>query len=322
MLVARALCGSNLKKSPLSQVPSRVIFRSIGGIGNQLFVLSAAMAHSKHFGIKVGLDTRRSAKGKNRGGPHNLPSQLSSLLLNSVPLAKFQVSPLASFALDTMASVESKILHLAKMNRTSGWCHTSQKSGYDEAVFEKRALYFRGYFQSYKYLSYLREKNQDFTLSLMNPSFEFQEISETLEKTKFTVVHFRRGDYLSAANNFGTLGINYYIRALKKLQLTSGMKKVIVFSDDDEIYRDKSIREIFSDFDSSFLPTSKLDPAEALLLMSRGSSFVIANSSFSWWAAALSKSVDVIYPSVWFRHEKQPVSLAFPKWIALESSWN
>jgi hypothetical protein len=311
-----------LNKSLLRQEPGRAIFRAIGGIGNQLFVLAAAMAHSKHFGISFGLDTRRSAKGKKQGGPHNLPSQLRTLLLNSVPVTKFQVSHMASFALDTIASVESKILHLATIDRTSSWCHTSQKSGYDEAVFEKRARYFRGYFQSYKYLSYLRETNQDFSLSLVNPSIEFQEISETLAGAEFTVVHLRRGDYLTSAKNFGTLGIDYYVRSLKQLQLTSGIKKIIVFSDDDEIHREKRMQELFSDFDSSFLSTSKLDPAEALLLMSRGSSFVIANSSFSWWAAALSESVDVIYPSVWFRQEQQPLSLAFPKWIASESSWN
>jgi hypothetical protein len=63
-------------------------------------------------------------------------------------------------------------------------------------------------------------------------------------------------------------------------------------------------------------------PIEVLHLMSIGSSYVIANSTFSWWAAKLSNSRQVIAPEPWFVGAKEPSQLIPDEWLRLKRNVN
>jgi hypothetical protein len=63
-----------------------------------------------------------------------------------------------------------------------------------------------------------------------------------------------------------------------------------------------------------------LNPAETLELMRHGSAYVIANSTFSWWAAFLSyeRGCPTIMPAPWFQNMPSPEGIKPENWIEIE----
>ena len=51
--------------------------------------------------------------------------------------------------------------------------------------------------------------------------------------------------------------------------------------------------------------------------------FVIANSTFSWWAANLSINDSLILaPNKWFRSAPDPADLVPPNWKLIDTGWS
>ena len=152
-----------------------------------------------------------------------------------------------------------------------------------------------GYFQSEKYFKHIEEEiRQDFTFK--------PELAIPCKHRMSTVdtpiaLHIRRGDYLKNSAYHNNLGLDYYAEALDKFDKS---RTVIIFSDDPQWCKEQ---HLFSD--DRFLVSEGSDSYTDLCLMSLCSDFIIANSSFSWWGAWLSKGVDkvVIAPEKWFGPE-------------------
>ena len=298
-----------------------MIFRAVGGLGNQLFIVAAAMAASNHWGDNFQIDMRGAAKGIERGGPHLVASDLQSLVINGRQFRNSGSQKLAYGFLEFTASIESRIQRHLREQAQLGISFTSGTTGYNQTVYSQKKLYTRGYFQSYRYLQYLRDNSIGFNLQLAKPSPQFMELTKQFNVENSTVVHLRRGDYLKHADSFGILASSYYQKSLDKLKSLGKLNPVLVFSDD-EARVSQMIRDgLWAEYKAQLVPTSGLDPAEVLMMMSKSCSFVIANSSFSWWAAALNEKSHVIHPSTWFKSEPSPYELFFPNWIAQESAW-
>lgn len=111
---------------------------------------------------------------------------------------------------------------------------------------------------------------------------------ESLGK-KISSIHVRRGDYLKKPNFHPTCDMNYYNKAMDIINAD----KYFVVSDDLEWCKEnfKGDQFFFSPF------TDELDD---LYLIMGCDNHIIANSSFSWWGAYLSKSKNIICPSTWF----------------------
>lgn len=110
-------------------------------------------------------------------------------------------------------------------------------------------------------------------------------------------VHVRRGDYTELQHLFYYLQQTYYLDALRQLRDKVQIDRVLVFSDEPEV----ASREL-SQIDKVVVVPREYDSladALTLLFMSRCRYHVIANSTFSWWAAWLSGSRHVLYPSQW-----------------------
>lgn len=149
-----------------------------------------------------------------------------------------------------------------------------------------------GYFQTEKYFNHIRKsilQDFEFVDDIQNPCKEMMS-----EVNNPVALHIRRGDFLINSLNHNNLTIDYYKEALSNF---SNDREVIIFSDDPQWCNEQ---ELFSD--DRFLVSESENPYVDLCLMSMCSDFIIANSTFSWWGAWLSKndSKTVIAPSKWF----------------------
>ena len=106
-------------------------------------------------------------------------------------------------------------------------------------------------------------------------------------------LHIRRGDFLINSDNHHNLGLDYYEKCLS---LFDDDRNVIIFSDDPQWCKEQ---KLFSD--DRFLVAEGNNSHTDLCLMSLCCDFIIANSSFSWWGAWLSKGVNKIVcaPDKW-----------------------
>lgn len=139
-----------------------------------------------------------------------------------------------------------------------------------------------GYYQSYKYFEHIKnELLEDFTF----------KIQKTLLDIPYVAIHVRRGDYVGQPQFHPTCSIDYYAEAMSHFP----EHNFLIFSDDIGWCKQQDI------FKKCFF-SEKSDAGTDLFLMSIAEHNIIANSSFSWWAAWLNKnsSKKVIAPKKWF----------------------
>jgi hypothetical protein len=117
------------------------------------------------------------------------------------------------------------------------------------------------------------------------------------------------------------LGPNYYKNALIEIREAGITGPVWVFSDD--IDSAKRVLDLPLDENINWVVAPKeTDPAEELAIMQFGGAHIIANSTFSWWGAYLSKSTKlVIAPGSWFKGQREPLDLIPPDWKRIENDW-
>lgn len=140
-----------------------------------------------------------------------------------------------------------------------------------------------GYYQTYKYFD-LYNFSKMLNLDYVQNKYTIQEND--------VVVHIRRTDY--AKNNFHKiLSINYYFNALKNLEKELKINKLYVFSDDL-----KWCKENFKYVNVEYVECN--NEIEEFVFMSTFKYFIIANSSFSWWASYLSSAKKIYCPKHWF----------------------
>lgn len=153
-----------------------------------------------------------------------------------------------------------------------------------------------GFFQSLKYFDHCQDEVKEvFKLPIISGMEEYCSI------------HVRRGDYVQYKKSFPPVTINYINKAIKEMK-KRGVKKFIVFSDDIKWCK-SHIKNV--EFSSG-------TPFEDMSKMASCGNHIIANSSFSWWAAYLGINPDrhIITPShkTWFGKDNGVVqAIGYPK---------
>jgi len=182
----------------------------------------------------------------------------------------------------------------------------------------KEDLCIYGYFQSYKYFHDYEEHIQDmFSL----PDFYTDSIDkkyEYLYKKNAVALHFRRKDYLKFENLYCQLEESYYLNALNKI---GEYDTLVLFSDD--INWVKNNTDFLGSTEKIYIE-GELDVVD-MYLMSKIKNNIIANSTFSWWAAYLNKNKDkkVVSPWCWFgpkrvsSNKKETADLIPESWIRI-----
>lgn len=160
-----------------------------------------------------------------------------------------------------------------------------------EAVYRERSQHYHkipyspgllisGQFMSAKYFEHHRQRLLE-TLNLTN-----------LKQTGTTAIHIRRGDYLRLNKYHRVLDLSYYLAAID----LANEREFLIFSDDLPWCRQHfqtSKNMAFNFFEST-------DDLDALKTMAGCDRHIIANSTFSWWAAWIANRQVTIAPKQWY----------------------
>jgi len=177
-------------------------------------------------------------------------------------------------------------------------------------------VYLDGYWQSYKYFSDFEDEiKKDFTFK-NNFSEKVIELSGEIKSSNSLCVHVRRGDYLKN-NIHESLSKDYYLKGFEEVNLKQKIDKVYIFSDDINWCKSNlqfSTPVVFVGNEYS----GEIGEGH-MFLMSKCQNFIIANSTFSWWASWLSKREDklVVVPERWFKDGSKVDDLIPEDWIKI-----
>lgn len=171
-----------------------------------------------------------------------------------------------------------------------------------------------GYLQSEKYWLNAKEdvlRQLEFKKSFAD-FFPSRSLYARVFEKEVIAIHVRRGDYVENPN-YVNLPIEYYHGALKQFFPEQKRMNILVFSDDPSY-----ASTMFQGRDNVTIVKDNSD-IDDLCLMSLCSHWVIANSSFSWWAAYLGsnkKGGTVVAPAQYFEgtmKETHPLTDFYPE---------
>jgi hypothetical protein len=309
----------------------RKVYLSLtGGLGNQLFQLSAALAVAKEDEVVIEWINSRP-----RLNSSDLPEISDFELPKNVIFKKshkFQIlsSKAVGYLLrmgvnprkyekyklfTNLASTAASIINMQTFRKYVPIC-LNQGVGYFPKVSKESnaSLHLIGYFQTYKWIEESAGFSSLTNISVKQPSEALTSLTNLAEREDPLVIHMRFGDY-RLENSFGLLTPDYYQESIKELWKSDRYKTVWVFSD--EIDEARSYLQGLDIKEIRYIADVAGSSAQTLEAMRLGKGYVIGNSSFSWWAARLSRNQDakVIAPTPWFINQREPVELIPPNWV-------
>jgi hypothetical protein len=284
----------------------QVIVRLKGGLGNQMF----QYAFGKYFSLRT--------NSKLIFDLHYLNNPLPSETKREFDLAVFGLnleflSNKDSEQLNKQPSYFSRFLQKIKLSANDFQLINDSNYGLllDQELKEVKRFILDGYFQDYRIVNKYREELlKDFDLQNRIEGEDNNLVNFILDNNVVSV-HVRRGDYIHnphAASHHYSQPITYYNQALSIFRDQFLDAKFLFFSDDI-----KWCKENFANADTYFCEDVNNSAANDLKLMQLCNHHVIANSSFSWWGAWLSKKKGiVIAPKIWFNDPTTSVAQLIP----------
>lgn len=275
----------------------------LGRLGNNLFQYAFGRALAEKHGVPLIMD---ASWFNNRTWPYVEP-------LTRIPGLKAQV--VRPF------SAGSRLLK--KLTRKHHWEYRGVpviREREDDHSFDRSLLAAPadcavfGYFQTPLYFPPLAGKlRQELSMAEMGLETGSEALAVQLRDPASVAVHVRRSDYLNNTN-LVSLDLAYYQAAMDRMRECVPGARFHIFSDE-PIWCVANLR---GDDISVRTGSDPFSPLVDLHLMSLASHHIIANSSYSWWAAWLGKKEgqQVLVPGRWFKG-----SIHAPPEEKLTESW-
>ncbi len=292
-----------------------VVAALIGGLGNQMFQYAVARSLADRHGASLLLDT---------SGFENYPFRRYELGELNIRADIAQPADLLFF---------KRRQHMSWLSKTFDRMVSKFHPDVDSRIFNERAfaydeniyqqippVYLSGYWQSERYFSDKADAIR-VDLSLRRPVDEACHVfMESIRNTTSVSLHVRRGDYVSnavTARVHGTCSLDYYRAAIAYIASSVEDPHFFIFSDDiDWAAYNLRLTHMYTLVDINGVDRGVMDMA----LMKACRHHIIANSSFSWWAAWLNPSSDkiVVAPQRWFNEANHDTRDLLPaNWVKL-----
>lgn len=185
----------------------------------------------------------------------------------------------------------------------------------DKNIEDSKLLVF-GYWQDKQFVNKvtLPQFRSDLKINVYN-----KDLLTELQKSNAVAVHVRRGDYTQPSVQALYGGIctpNYYKNAIKKAQQDIKDAVFYFFSDEPDY-----VEQNFVFVENKVIVSGNKgeDSFFDMYLMAHAKNMILANSTFSCWAAYLNNDVKIVYcPQRWINREPIP-DLIKEEWIVIKS---
>ncbi|WP_026504968.1 alpha-1,2-fucosyltransferase [Butyrivibrio sp. NC3005] len=277
-----------------------IIIMMQGGLGNQLF-LYGLYKQLESLGKEVKMDEHLGFENDENRSPC-----LELLGLSYNKSTDKEVVKLRDAYMDIVRRLRRKIFGRKNLEYSE-----PLDGNFDSKVLELSDAYLIGYYQSEKYFqskevrSLLRSKIWDacngFLLTDTNKKYR-----KMIEESESVSLHVRRGDYLLPGICETYQGIcddDYYKKSFEYISSRKENALFFIFSNDIEWCRKHygdNQNVVFVEADGNHADISEL------FLMALCHNHILANSSFSWWGAWLSKDKEksiTIAPKKWLNNK-------------------
>ena len=245
--------------------------RVVGGLGNQLFIYAFARSESLKNKYKVVFDLDTGFAKDNYGRKPLLDKHIPSLSVASK-------KTIYLFYLTKLFPILSRILFKSEIVVEPDFRKFFNLN--PESLGKRSNLFIQGYFQSYLYSNEFAEQiKSDIKLDFHKTEL-VQDLATQITCSNSVSIHVRRMQY----DNL--LEVDYYLRAIELIKRNTENPTFFIFSDD----MDWCKKNILGPDLLTLVTHDVDDEAADLWLMTQCKHHIIANSSFSWWGAWLSKN--------------------------------
>lgn len=267
-----------------------------GGLGNQMFQFAAAQALAEKHGHQLKID----------------PSYYQMYRQNRVfELAQVFTHEFAPASDDDLRQVLGlkKMIHQSPFWRrlyrrlpgTRNWLVEPQYHFWAPLLQQSQSCLIEGDWQSPHYFEDFADTIKK-CFTFKTADFTDKALLQQLENSNSVAIHLRRGDYVSNPHTLGYHGLceaDYYLAAIAEIRRRRPDAGFFVFSDDIAAAREVLKAETALHF---IEPNPERKNHFDMMLMSRCKHNIIANSTFSWWAAWLNANPGkiIIAPRRWF----------------------
>lgn len=185
--------------------------------------------------------------------------------------------------------------------------------GFDAEIMLMDNIDLLGFFQN---LSYLDTNLQIIyeelvpNAQLLNSAYEYIK-SKSVEPEHSICIHVRRTDYKILQKIYGFLTPQYYLEVLNNY--ASNFKHIFIISDDINLVQKEFTK--YLNF-TNLTYVDRLDMHHDFYIMYLSRINIIANSTYSWWAAFLSNRYndkEIFAPSPWINNNYN-INLYPPNW--------
>jgi hypothetical protein len=287
-----------------------LLLRLRGGLGNQLFQYAAGRALALRNGVPLRLDRTSGFRSDPYGRSYDL---------GGFNVLDEGTEPVFSADLGIRAALFREFVKRREVWRMQAGQY------FDQAIYNlriKRPTVLDAYCQSHRYFREIEDLvRMDLEFKTAPPGLSDVTAGEIMQGNSVCMhvrrLHGKEADGSrpqSVADYFGACDIAYYRRAIREIASVHGSLRLFVFSDD--IGWAQQNAGLFETEGCSVTVIDE-DPLQSFYLMRLCRHFIIANSTFSWWAAWLGGHAmkTVCVPSVWNRGERHfPRDLFPPGW--------
>ena len=242
---------------------------NMGGLGNQLFMIFATLAHSVQYNVKPVFPVKNGSK---RGTYwDNFFSDFAYLTVENSEIENFTKYQEPNFTYSTIPD------------------------------FGEQHTVLNGNFQSYKYFESVQSTLFDM-LHLSDKKVEiFQKYFSYFSDKKTVCMHFRLGDYKHKRYYHPIMNYEYFENALRKVidmnpdMENTGRVLYLWEKEEDNEYVEGQAQRLQETFPNmEFVKINNTIPDyEQMLIMACCDHNIMSNSSFSWWGASINSYINI-----------------------------